>query len=1429
MKELHSYQIFRPPRFLQKVKQAARRVTVEGHVDSSSSIVGEYSPGMKSTPVRRFTLDNKLLSTPECYSTVQMDLPCYQMSCDKFRGDFMGLDDEDSSSVTVAVRMRPFLQREIGDHLSRCMVSMSGNEASVTTSSGILHKFAYDYAFNSLDNNLGDYASQEHVYRLLAQPLLGKAFEGYNTCLFAYGQTGSGKSYSIMGHGNEVGIIPRFCEELFCRADVTRDSDKVKINVEISFFEIYNEKIHDLLASYKDKGGKKPTLKVREHPSLGPYVEGLSTYVTNSFEDVEAWINLGNKNRATAATGMNDKSSRSHSVFTLVLTQTKTEELEGEEHDHSTTSKINLVDLAGSERQSQANTSGQRLREGANINKSLLTLGKVISSLSDQALSNNRKRKPYIPYRDSVLTWLLKESLGGNSKTAMIATISPSCQHIEETLSTLRYASQARSIVNIARVNEDPKAKIIRELRAEIERLKNHSVYMTDDTHTASLVEIASLKERLLTREREMEEITRSWQQRLQQSEERKVAESKQLEKSGVAFKVDNKQPNLVNLNEDPQLSEMLLYIIREGQTRVGRMCASSDHEIQLSGALIADNHCIINNVDSVVTVTPIGDAPTYVNGNSISEPSILHHGDRVILGGDHYFRFNHPKEVTNKVPANNHEMRDFDFARQELIQVQEARLQAELEEARRQAQEEMMQEVEKARKEAEQVLNTQKSGYEGKLKKLEKVVKDQSQEVQRAEQSRQEAQGLIEELKKQKIMLEQQVVAGRRRQEMEAKVAKKVADHVPSKKTPLIMLLEEEKQKVTMKLESLKQKRQETSLSKRYQDVHPGKTDLYKVALLLREANKISQYLRKNMEFTREDYMEEANHVKTLIKVTDTNLAVCTFWTLPKFEEKLMQMRDLYQNDADNSTDDEVFHDPGDTWEHDQKNSPCKSPRSYNTSLGFSPSQWSQSSTLCSVSSLNSTYRSNGDLNTGMASISDLHSGMTSVSELHSGMTSISDLQPSVDQEIQTSSNVQIASLCIKLVRDHIDSCHGFYYEESIGDKLLSCCDKILKGVKVIQNYSQHSQTSFTDCGESLEKTSLELVSLLQSLTSLWAIWSSMYTGQYSAISSLTDRFRGQVKVIGNQLVLLFQGCQGDLERLVEDSGVKLRDGVLDVCQLVGEMSLATDMAMLTLDRCAKEQEPVLCGEVCQAFLSGCDVLVDKSLQSAIRTMEEHERRAQEFTEASAPYQKLEEVPQNVKILISTCKILLNKCQTIQMEVDLSLKDGGDCVPSQYYSLGYRRSQGMVSQVNNLLDTVSLLLQSVTPVMEGKTDDVRKVCRCSELIQKGTAKLMAVSGQDTSTLLQTSCSSDLTNISVLSDSQTERLEFAAQDVNLAAGALIEQAKDIIDLEKLIATPRGKRLLPVSPEKGGNSFLNSPLRSMSVKRNISLLASAGHS
>uniref|UniRef100_K1RN18 Kinesin-like protein KIF14 n=1 Tax=Magallana gigas TaxID=29159 RepID=K1RN18_MAGGI len=1276
-----------------------RRATLESHIDMTMSSPDQLYNSNMRTPARRYTLDDKLLATPECYSAVQMDLPRYEMMLDKESTVY----EEDSSSVMVAVRVRPYSTRELSDANVRCVVSMDGNETVVRClDSGHHYRFNFDFSFWSFDSTHRDFAGQEQVYRQLAQPLLVKAFEGYNTCLFAYGQTGSGKSYSIMGHGSEVGIIPRFCEELFSRAyhdqEVTRDSEMVKINVEISFFEIYNEKIHDLLASSKEKGGKKPTLKVREHPVLGPYVEGLSTYVVNSFEDVEGWITLGNKNRATAATGMNDKSSRSHSVFTLVLTQTRTEEIEGIQHDHSITSKINLVDLAGSERQSQAQTSGERLREGANINKSLLTLGKVISSLSEQSIMGAKKKKSFIPYRDSVLTWLLKESLGGNSKTAMIATISPSHHHIEETLSTLRYPFIARAIVNLARVNEDPKARMIRELKAEIDRLRSQSGVMNEEQQSASLAEITALKEKLAVREKEMEEMTRSWLEKLRLSEERKVEEAKQLEKAGITFKVDNKLPNLVNLNEDPQLSEMLLYVIKEGQTRVGRMCPSSKHEIQLNGALIADNHCIINNEECVVSITPIDDSPTYVNGNLVSEPAILHHGDRVILGGDHYFR-----------------------------------LQAELEEARKQAQEEMFLELEKAKREAEMEWNSRKTGYEDKLIELE--------------QSRQEAQEFIQKLQKQKMLLEQEVLAGRKRQQLEAKAAEKVASQPDSARgSRLLEFLESEKQKAAQRIEEVKQRRSEMmSITRRNGFLESGKTDLYKVALLLREANKISQLLKKHTTFCRFDYLED-DKMKTKIKVTNTKLGVCTFWSIVKFEDKLMQMRDLYQNDADSSADDELFNDPSDKWEQDLSNTPGRSPKSR----------------LHRRSSVTSPYR---------ASVSSFNASLMK----------------------------------------------ALHMEESVADKITSSCSKIKSAVLRITDYHSCVHNDSISDGqpdEVIQTEGLELVSNLQCLTACSAVWSSMYMReqlQSAIIHDLTHKLRDQVKAIGNQVVLFFQGCEGEIESLIQESSSNIIDNVMSVCRITGELALATDTRMVSLEVFQMDDSSTidkLSAEVCQSFLVGCDELVDKSLQGAISSLEELEAKAQQLRDVSAAKINLGEVPRSVEIIISSARDLLEKCQEVQVEIDMSVREGFQSIPASFYSLSYKRCRGLVTQISNLLETVNLLMQSVQPVVQGKDNDVRKLCRCAELIQKGALRLISTTSKDKVK------DGDLSDISVLSDSQYEQLELAARELCSATKSLIEQTEKVAQIETPVTTPRGKRLLPVSPDKALAS---------SLKRNISII------
>ncbi|VDO95932.1 unnamed protein product [Heligmosomoides polygyrus] len=322
---------------------------------------------------------------------------------------------DDCEKVKVAVRVRPFNKRV---HLLE---------------------------FRNIDHKCTYRSGQEEVFNSLGSGVLENAFAGYNACIFAYGQTGSGKSYSMMGTAEQPGIIPRLCNEVFRRIRETT-CESLEYKVEVSYMEIYNERVRDLL---DPKKSNKHHLKVREHKILGPLVDGLSVLAVDSFEQIASLIEEGNKSRTVAATNMNAESSRSHAVFNITLTQI----LKDVEKDFTgeKVAKISLVDLAGSERAGKTGAMGKRLEEGGNINKSLTTLGMVISALAERS---NGKKEKFIPYRDSVLTWLLKDNLGGNSRTVMIATISPAADNYEETLSTLRYADRAKRIVNHAVVNE---------------------------------------------------------------------------------------------------------------------------------------------------------------------------------------------------------------------------------------------------------------------------------------------------------------------------------------------------------------------------------------------------------------------------------------------------------------------------------------------------------------------------------------------------------------------------------------------------------------------------------------------------------------------------------------------------------------------------------------------------------------------------------------------------------------------------------------------------------------------------------------------------------------------------------------------------------------------------------------------------------------
>ncbi|KAI9243976.1 hypothetical protein EDC94DRAFT_531198 [Helicostylum pulchrum] len=601
-----------------------------------------------------------------------------------------------SGNIKVVVRCRPLNAREKARGATS-IIRMDGDQTIITnnkkpTSShhqiskrggpadeDNVKAFTFDRSYWSADKADDHYADQELVYNDLGRELLDHAFDGYNCCIFAYGQTGSGKSYSMMGYGEDKGIIPRTCLELFERiTDLT--SDLLKFQVEVSYIEIYNEKVRDLL-----NPGNKGNLKAR----------------------------------TVAATNMNETSSRSHAVFTLFLTSNRfdqTAKLNTEK-----CARISLVDLAGSERANSTGATGARLKEGSNINKSLTTLGKVISALSEASSAPTSKKSSlnpnFVPYRDSVLTWLLKDSLGGNSKTAMVAAISPA--DYDETLSTLRYADQAKRIRNKAVVNEDPNAKLIRELKEELQALRDTlMIYAPEEvekiiqqkklrasgkssrassrasaaaraTSTSpmlllspesliatqrgnSLLTKEQVIDQLQSSEKLLSEVKQTWEEKMSKTEEIHRQRERALEELGIIVEKDNmvgvyapKSIHLINLNEDPLMTECLMYQIKSGVTRVGKSGSQVSADIRLSGGEIWDEHCYFeNNVineeenedNRLVTIYPGKDSVTLVNGMRILQPKVLHSGYRIIFGSGlhHLFRFNNPDEVRREREQHN-------------------------------------------------------------------------------------------------------------------------------------------------------------------------------------------------------------------------------------------------------------------------------------------------------------------------------------------------------------------------------------------------------------------------------------------------------------------------------------------------------------------------------------------------------------------------------------------------------------------------------------------------------------------------------------------------------------------------------------------------------------------------------------------------------
>ncbi|XP_057366894.1 kinesin-like protein KIF16B [Daphnia carinata] len=463
------------------------------------------------------------------------------------------------SNIKVAVRVRPLttseatlnhqltVQMDVNNivHLHIPALSKTSAEDGWNNkrASSQSRQFAFDHFFPATDGSSvsANIASQEKVFEELGMPVLNSLFDGYNACVLAYGPSGTGKTYTMMGTPLEPGLAPRLCTAIFERMNSECGCSNVhrpSFRIDISFMEIYNEKVRDLLEEHSNRGSV--LLKIREHPQLGPYVQGLSRHTV---EDAAAALGLlkeGAQRRASAATHKNGHSSRSHAVFTVHCTAAWVTD---EGLPRETVAKLHLVDLAGSERASCNPINRLRLKEGALINKSLASLGNVINALAEKASLSRvststlntsssstssvntpsvqtptalprRFQTPFVPYRDSVLTWLLKDSLGGNSKTFLVAAISPSTRAFKETVNTLRFAERAKRVVNEPVINENASIELIRHLTQEVTRLRvlfTQSVKSNQSSDNVGMIPSKNITNLLGANHSNACELTRDW------------------------------------------------------------------------------------------------------------------------------------------------------------------------------------------------------------------------------------------------------------------------------------------------------------------------------------------------------------------------------------------------------------------------------------------------------------------------------------------------------------------------------------------------------------------------------------------------------------------------------------------------------------------------------------------------------------------------------------------------------------------------------------------------------------------------------------------------------------------------------------------------------------------------------------------------------
>ncbi|XP_024543548.1 kinesin-like protein KIN-4A isoform X2 [Selaginella moellendorffii] len=415
-------------------------------------------------------------------------------------------------AVQVAVNIRPLIGSELLQGCRDCINVVAG-EPQIQLGT---HCFTFDYVYGTTTES-----SSSKIFKECVAPLVDGLFYGYNATVLAYGQTGSGKTYTMgTGYtpgGNNGGVIPQVMEKIFNKAHHLRN--QTHFHIRVSFIEILKEEIHDLLCettvTKQDTSGMKtplltrPSIQIRESTAGEINLAGITETDVHTLQEMASCLAQGSLSRATGSTNMNSRSSRSHAIFTITLEQKKKHREKSSSSfdaacDDFLCGKLHLVDLAGSERAKRTGTDGMRFKEGVHINKGLLALGNVISVLGED---KRRKEPRHVPYRDSKLTRLLQDSLGGNSRTVMIACISPADSNVEETLNTLKYANRARNIQNKPIVNRDPIGTEMQKLRQQLNLLQAELVCARASECAPTVLEV--LKQKLSSLETSNEKLRR--------------------------------------------------------------------------------------------------------------------------------------------------------------------------------------------------------------------------------------------------------------------------------------------------------------------------------------------------------------------------------------------------------------------------------------------------------------------------------------------------------------------------------------------------------------------------------------------------------------------------------------------------------------------------------------------------------------------------------------------------------------------------------------------------------------------------------------------------------------------------------------------------------------------------------------------------------